>query len=179
MSVEGAFLTGLARRTIERWTTSRSVEPVPDEVPESLRCAAACFVSIKTDSGDLRGCMGTLEPMCASLAEEVIKNAVSACSEDPRFPPVGSAETASLRLSVDVLSVPEEVLSVAELNPDVYGIIVRSGYRRGVLLPDLQGVETVAHQIGIAMQKAGIPLDTDMEDVELFRFTVRRFPESI
>lgn len=133
---------------------------------------AACFVSLKKH-GELRGCIGTLEPAEADLGREIARNARSAAFEDPRFTAVRPGELDSLTCSVDVLS-PSEPCAVADLDPARYGVIVRAGYRRGVLLPDLEGVDTVPAQVGIALQKAGIRFD---EAFETFRFTVMRFHE--
>jgi AmmeMemoRadiSam system protein A len=141
-----------------------------------LEQRAACFVSIKTDEGDLRGCIGTIEPAKETLAEELIANAVSSATRDPRFAPVAPAELSHLRYSVDVLSTPEPA-KFEELDPKVYGVIVEdeSGSRRGLLLPDLKGVETASQQVDIAARKAGIALATPLK---LFRFRVERYRES-
>ncbi|MBV9959075.1 MAG: AmmeMemoRadiSam system protein A [Acidobacteria bacterium] len=136
---------------------------------------AACFVSIKTMSGDLRGCIGTIEPVKDSLEEELIANAINAATRDPRFPPVSTAELTDLRYSVDVLSEPEPT-RFEELDPKVYGVIVEDehGLRRGLLLPDIEGVETAAQQVSIAARKAGIDPNAPLK---LFRFCVERFRE--
>lgn len=143
----------------------------PDE--EFYRQPSACFVSIKKD-GELRGCIGTLEPAEADLGHEIIRNALSAASGDPRFPAVIADEFDHLRLSVDVLSVPEDVPGPDALDCSRYGVIVSCEYRRGVLLPDLEGVKTVENQLDIACQKAGI---SPSEEFAIQRFTVSRFSE--
>ncbi len=134
---------------------------------------AACFVSIKKD-GSLRGCIGTLEPAEPSLAREIIRNAQSAAFCDPRFEPVALEEVEVLRFSVDVLSAAEQVDSHEQLDCKKYGVIVGCDYRRGVLLPDLDGVDSVEHQLEIACQKAGI---SPGERFDLHRFTVVRYDE--
>jgi AmmeMemoRadiSam system protein A len=136
---------------------------------------AACFVSIKTDEGDLRGCIGTVEPVKATLADELIHNAISAATRDPRFLPIEISELPHLRYSVDVLSPPEPA-RFEELNPKIYGLIVEDerGRRRGLLLPDLEGVESAEQQFQITARKAGIPPGAD---VKLYRFQVRRYGE--
>lgn len=167
-------LPELARRTVETYVREqRVIEAPPVSVSSLLRQRAACFVSLKTNQGDLRGCIGTVEPVEATLAEELIANAVSAATRDPRFPPVTVAELPHLSYSVDVLSPPEPT-RFTELNPKTYGIIVEDeqGRRRGLLLPDLEGVETAEQQLQIATRKAGIRADAD---VQLYRFEVRRF----
>ena len=131
---------------------------------------AGAFVSLKED-GRLRGCIGTIQAVRGSLAEEIMHNAVSACSEDPRFTPVEAWELERLTISVDVLGETEKISSPEELDVTRYGVIVTKGARRGLLLPNLEGVDTIEQQIAIAKQKAGIK---DHENVELERFEVIR-----
>jgi AmmeMemoRadiSam system protein A len=135
-------------------------------------CRAACFVSIKK-RGDLRGCIGTLAPCEPCLGDEIARNARSAAFGDPRFPPVCCEELGDLTYSVDVLS-DSEPCTLADLDPKVYGVIVEAGWRRGVLLPDLAGVDSVERQVGIALQKAGI---SPTERFAVSRFTVTRHRE--
>ncbi len=132
---------------------------------------AGVFVSLKK-FGDLRGCIGTFMPTQENIAQEIIKNAISAAVDDPRFSPVTASEVEDLSISVDVLSAPEEVKDVSQLDPKKYGVIVSSGYKKGLLLPDLEGVDTAEYQIDIAKRKAGIYPD---EKVKLYRFEVKRF----
>jgi AmmeMemoRadiSam system protein A/AmmeMemoRadiSam system protein B len=169
-------LTALARRAVETLVREGRIIEKPSSEDPMLEQRAACFVSIKTNEGDLRGCIGTIEPTKETLAEELITNAVSSATRDPRFPPVAPAELSHLRYSVDVLSTPEPA-KFEELDPKVYGVIVEdeNGVRRGLLLPDLQGVETARQQIDIATRKAGIAPDTPLK---LFRFRVERYRES-
>lgn len=131
---------------------------------------AACFVSLKK-SGELRGCIGTLAPAEPDLGREIARNAHSAAFQDPRFSCVKSAELEALICSVDVLGEPEGC-RLEDLDPARYGVIVALGFRRGVLLPDLPGVDTVERQVGIALQKAGIRSE---EPFAVERFTVERF----
>ena len=125
----------------------------------------------------MRGCIGTIDPAKDTLAEEIILNAISAATRDPRFAPIREDELPGLKYSVDVLSPPEPA-KLDDLDPKVYGVIVedKSGLRRGLLLPNLKGIETVAQQIEIASRKAGIPLG---EKVKLFRFSAERYAESV
>ncbi|MBR0256939.1 MAG: AmmeMemoRadiSam system protein A [Synergistaceae bacterium] len=167
----------LARETVKRLLTS---SPLPENgneiVPSPLwNNRKACFVSIKTKDGDLRGCIGTLSPVQESLDMEIIANAVSASTRDPRFPPMSENELSNAVFSVDVLSEPEHVESLSQLDPEKYGVIVSKGYRRGVLLPDLEGVSSVEQQVQIAAMKAGI---YDLDGISLERFTVTRYKES-
>jgi AmmeMemoRadiSam system protein A len=129
---------------------------------------AACFVTLKK-YGDLRGCIGTLEPAETSLGGEIARNAHSSALHDPRFPPVTSDELEALTCSVDVLG-PSEPCTLGDLDPQTYGVIVEAGFRRGVLLPALAGVDTVEAQVGIARQKAGLAGDQPF-DVRRFRVT--------
>ena len=133
------------------------------------------FRSIKTRPGELRGCIGTIEPIKQNLAEELIANAINAATRDPRFDPVSTAELDGLRYSVDVLSAAEPA-DFSDLDPKTYGVIVEdeSGKLRGLLLPDIAGVETARQQVDIAAQKAGIVPGATMK---LSRFRVNRYPE--
>lgn len=139
---------------------------------EKLMERKACFVSLHMKNGDLRGCIGTLEPYRENLLEEIIGNAKSAAFGDPRFPPVSREEIDEIEVSVDVLDKPERIERKSQLDPKIYGVIVKRGERRGVLLPDLPGVTDIDEQIQIAMSKAGIGYQ---EEVELYRFKVKRY----
>ncbi len=161
----------LARYTIEAFVGTGNFPEIPKGLPEELyQSRAGAFVSLKED-GRLRGCIGTIQAVRGSLAEEIMRNAVSACSEDPRFSPVEAWEVARLTISVDVLGETEKISSPEELDVARYGVIVTRGGKRGLLLPNLEGVDTVEQQIAIAKQKAGI---RDHESVELERFEVIR-----
>ncbi len=161
----------LARQTVERYVTYKEIIPVPDCLPgEMLKKRAGTFVSLHKD-GQLRGCIGTISATAESVAREIIQNAVSACSRDPRFDPVRPEELDDLEYSVDVLGDAEKISSPDELDVKRYGVIVTSGGKRGLLLPDLDGVDTVEKQIEIAKRKAGI---RSGEKVSLQRFEVVR-----
>ena len=135
--------------------------------------AQSCFVSLKVDR-QLRGCIGTFDPLHRTLEEEVAENAVAAATRDPRFDPLRAEEMAGLQLSIDLLGAQQAVGSRTELDPAQYGLVVQAGKRLGVLLPDLPGVTTVEQQERICREKAGIE---SHEAVELFRFTVQRILE--
>lgn len=169
-------LPALARKAVETFVLTNSQLSLRDSPVGILAERAACFVSIKTDDGDLRGCIGTIEPVRTTLLQELILNAIHAASRDPRFPPVSASELRQLHYSVDVLSAPEPA-TFAELDPKDYGVIVEDegGIRRGLLLPDIAGVDTAAKQVEIAARKAGIP---NGAPVRLSRFRVRRFREA-
>jgi MEMO1 family protein len=159
----------LATRAVHEIVHNGRTLPPPDPVPVPMRGRAGVFVSIKK-RGQLRGCVGTFLPNEATLAHEVIANAVRSACSDPRFPAINESELDHLTVSVDVLSTPRPC-SESELDPSRYGILVESGRRRGLLLPDLEGVDSVADQIAIAKSKAGIG---QAEPVLLSRFTVER-----
>lgn len=169
---EESAVVKLARYTVERYVKTGEMPPRPEKIPaELLSRRAGTFVSLH-EFDTLRGCIGTFMPTCSDLADEIMNNAVSACSRDPRFKAVQRNELDDLVYSVDILSEPEPITSKDELDPQKYGVIVRSGSRRGLLLPDLDGVDTADSQIAIAKSKAGIGADTD---VELERFEVVRY----
>ncbi len=162
----------LARAQVEAWTTERRRIGLPEDLPPEMRSRrAGVFVSLHRE-GRLRGCIGTIEPTRRCVAEEIIENAVSACSRDPRFSPVRREELEDLEISVDVLAPPEKIRSRDELDVKRYGVIVSKGWKRGLLLPNLDGVDTVEDQISIALRKAG--LSDKEKDVELERFEVVR-----
>lgn len=146
----------LAVKTLETYVkTGRKID-LPEELPEEmLRQRAGVFVSLKK-FGELRGCIGTILPTTKSIADEIVQNAISAGTRDPRFYPVEEEELADLEYSVDVLMEPEAISSKDELDVKRYGVIVRSGMRTGLLLPNLEGVDTVEEQLDIALRKAGI-----------------------
>ncbi|MBR0159332.1 MAG: AmmeMemoRadiSam system protein A [Clostridia bacterium] len=161
----------LARASVEAWVLRRERIPAPKDLPEEMLARrAGAFVSLHRN-GQLRGCIGTILATRKNVAEEIIRNAVSACSCDDRFPPVRAEELAGLEISVDVLGAPEPVASMAELDVKRYGVIVSRGLKRGLLLPDLDGVDTVEEQVDIARRKGGIRAD---EPYELERFEVVR-----
>ena len=175
-----AVIPALARRTIETFVTTGEVISAPGPPADAggtdlLSGRAACFVSIKTLDGDLRGCIGTIEPEKDTLAEEIIWNAISAATRDPRFPPVRANELPNLKYSVDVLS-PPELVKLDDLDPKIYGVIVEDldGVQRGLLLPNLEGIETAAQQVEISSRKAGIAPGAN---VKLFRFRSDRYSE--
>lgn len=161
----------LARRSLEHYIRTDSPLEKPEGLaPELTDRRSGAFVSLKID-GQLRGCIGTIQPVRDSLASEIIRNAVSAGTEDPRFLPVREKELPLLEYSVDVLSPPQGIQDISELDPKRYGVIVSFGGRRGLLLPDLEGVDTAEQQVRIALQKGGIDPNQPyrMQRFEVFR----------
>jgi len=161
----------LARKSAETYVREGKTITVPISLPSEMSGKAGVFVSIKKH-GELRGCIGTFMPSCDSIGTETIMNAISAATKDPRFQPVRAEELEDLTYSVDILSAPEKVKGLSELDPKKYGIIVISGQRRGLLLPDLEGVDTAEEQLRITRLKAGI---APHDEVEILRFEVKRY----
>lgn len=163
-------LAKLAKMAVETYVRDGEILK-PEELTAEMKERAGVFVSIHK-LGNLRGCIGTFEPDTENVAEETIANAVSSATRDPRFSPISPGELKDLDYNVDVLTTPEPVEGKDQLNPKEYGVIVESGLRRGLLLPDLEGVDSVDYQISICRQKAGILPD---EPVKLYRFQVKRY----
>lgn len=168
--IKESFLVRLARRALEKYYATGKIETPPEDIPAEYLRKAGTFVSLK-EHGQLRGCIGTILPQYKNIIDEVTHNAISAAVRDLRFSPVRKNELDELTISVDVLSTPEPATGLNELDPEKYGVIVRSGDRSGVLLPALEGIYTAEEQVAIARQKAGI---RPGEPVELYRFTVER-----
>lgn len=162
----------LAKESLETYVKEKKMIDIPEWVQEEmLKSRAGVFVSLKI-KGQLRGCIGTIGPTKGNIAEEIINNAISSGTMDPRFEAVVEEELHMIRYSVDVLAKPERIMSMEELDVKRYGVIVTSGYKRGLLLPNLEGVDNPADQVNIALRKAGIG---DSEEFELERFEVIRF----
>ena len=161
----------LAKRSVEEFVRNRKVICPPEPLPAELSEKAGVFVCLKKD-GHLRGCIGTFQPCCNNVALETIRNAVAASTQDPRFPAVSAEELDGLSYTVDVLTEPEKVDDPGQLDPKEFGVIVAAGQRKGLLLPDLEGVDSVSEQLRIAKMKACIG---PHEKAELFRFRVKRY----
>jgi len=162
----------LARKSIIYYLENNKTMALPENLPEDLtKNQAGVFVSLKKD-GNLRGCIGTFLPTQDNIALEIIENAVSAATRDPRFPRLTMEEVDFLSISVDVLSLPEEVDDVSLLDPKKYGVIVSSGFKKGLLLPNLESVNSAEYQVEIAKRKAGI---FPGEKIQLSRFEVKRY----
>lgn len=162
----------LAKKAVEEYIKEGRVIQKPEELMEEMGLRAGVFVCLKKH-GELRGCIGTILPAAECVAEEAIKNAISAAIQDPRFPPVEEEELGELEYSVDILCPPEEVRDASGLDPKKYGVIVAKAQKRGLLLPDLEGVDTVEEQLRIAKLKAGI--DPRDPDVRIEKFEVKRY----
>ena len=160
----------LAKETVESYIREGKLPRLGELTPE-MKERAGVFVSLHKH-GQLRGCIGTFEPAKDNVAEEIIANAISSSTGDPRFPPVTASELDDLEYSVDILTKPEAITDISQLDHEKYGVIVESGWKKGLLLPALEGVNSVEEQIAICRLKAGISAG---EPVRLYRFQVRRF----
>ncbi len=160
----------LAKKALETYVRERKVYK-PEELSPEMKEKAGVFVCIKK-AGELRGCIGTFESSYGNVAEEIVANAISTATSDPRFEPVETRELKDLDYTVDILTLPEPVSGTDQLDPKKYGVIVEAGFRRGLLLPDLEGVDSVEDQIEICRHKGGIG---PREAVKLYRFEVKRY----
>jgi AmmeMemoRadiSam system protein A len=161
----------LAKRAFEAYVRTRLILKTPSDIPQDMKRRAGVFICLKI-GGQLRGCIGTFQPCRENLYEEIVHNAISASTEDPRFSLVNPYELEDITYTVDILSEPEQISDISDLDPKKYGIIVAKGGRRGLLLPDLEGVDSVEQQVEITKMKAGI--DPRDSDVDIFRFFVER-----
>ena len=164
-------LVKLAIQSVKHFTETGKPLPCPDPLPKIMKQKAGSFVTIRNQDS-LRGCIGTLTPKYKNLAEEIIRNAIRATNDDPRFDPVEKKELASLTFSVDVLTAPEKIDDLKDHNIKQYGLIVRAEGKKGVLLPDLDNIKSANQQLKVCLKKGGF---TDNDTYELFRFKVKRF----
>ena len=164
----------LARLAVEKFIRDGTVIDPPRDPQGLLATSAGAFVTLRRLDGELRGCIGTIEPMRSNVAEEIIHNAMSAATRDPRFPGVLRSELRDLKYGVDILSVPERVSGLEDLDSQVYGVIVETvdGSRRGLLLPRIEGIDSAEEQWLAVHSKAGIKPGSP---VRVQRFTVTRF----
>lgn len=169
----------LAKETIKQYFLTGKTIDIPRDLPaEILSKRAGVFICFK-NKGELRGCIGTFRPVYENIADEIIQNTISAATSDPRFIPVQVQELNSLKITIDILAEPVKIEDeeINQLNPKKFGVVVKSedGLRTGLLLPDLEGVDSVEDQISIASQKAGI--DPLVENFTVYKFTVERHEE--
>jgi len=164
-------LVELAKKSIETYIRKGEIIEPPETLSPEMKEKAGVFVCIKKDN-QLRGCIGTFSPSHACVAIETIRNAISAATRDPRFHSVREDELEGLEYCIDILSPPERITDLKELNPKKYGIVLVCGNRKGLLLPDIEGVDTVDEQVRITRLKACI---LPGEEPEIYRFEVKRF----
>ena len=163
----------LAVRAVRHYLATGSILSCPEDLPDELKIQAGAFVSIKKHKR-LRGCIGSILPQSNRLAEEIIQNAISAATRDPRFPPIRPQELPELDFSVDVLTQPEKIKSKSALDCKRYGIIIKNREKQGVLLPNLEGIESVEEQIRICRKKAGLKPD---DPIDIYRFESKRYTQ--
>lgn len=162
----------LAKAAVEEYVRNRKILSEPDDLSTDLQSKAAAFICLKSHR-DLRGCIGTFMPAYKNLFHEIVNNSIAAATKDPRFEPVSADELGDIQYTVDVLSEPQEINGISELDPKKYGVIVSKGNCRGLLLPDLEGVNSVEEQLRIAKIKAYINPDDD--NISISRFSVQRY----
>ena len=166
----------VALETIINYLKGNTSELPKEQFPKVLsETRNGCFVSLHKTDGSLRGCIGTIEPVEENLFNEITRNAVAAAMRDSRFSPLTMEEIDDLKISVDVLTVPEEIFDLDDLDPQIYGVIVSDGAsKRAVLLPSITGIDTVEKQIDIVKRKAGLD-HVKNKKLKLFRFTSNRY----
>ena len=162
----------LAYQAIKTYLETEQLLPAPDPLPANMVEPAAVFVTLYAADNQLRGCRGTLVPTEPNLAEAIIRTAVSSAINDPRFTPITLAEVTELKIKVDILSALEHVSDVNLLDEKVYGVLIQSDSRRAVLLPNIDVVKNVPHQLELVRRKAGL---SPNEPADLYRFTVTRY----
>ena len=163
----------LALEAIHYYLLKGEILPCPFPIPSGMETRLGVFVSIKIKkNGNLRGCVGTIEPSQENLAKEIIKNAVSAATHDPRFKPIKIEELEKLLFSVDILTPLEQIDSPDKLDPKQYGLFIKGNGKQGTLLPDLKGVDSTEKQIDICLKKATIP---ENSNYQMYRFEVERY----
>ncbi len=171
-----SIYTKVALESILNLLKKETTEIPEDNLPEELskkRCG--CFVSLHKTDGSLRGCIGTIEPVEENIYHEINRNAVAAAIRDSRFSPLTMDEMDDVEISVDVLTVPEEIFDLDDLDPYIYGVIVTNGaYKRAVLLPSIPGIDTIEQQLDIVKRKAGLE-KVKNKDLKFFRFTSNRY----
>ncbi|HET8931947.1 MAG TPA: AmmeMemoRadiSam system protein A [Polyangiales bacterium] len=168
-------LLRVAREAIEQSLSGGDL-PAYTPLPEPWREPRGVFVTLRKQTGALRGCVGHLSPTGRTLLDEVAACAIAAAERDTRFRPVSARELPSLRIEISLLSPSEPVSDHSQLDPRRYGVIVSCGGARGVLLPDVEGVDTVEDQIRIAADKGGLPANRPWE---IERFEVLKHAEEL
>lgn len=165
-------LLSIARDAIAATLRGESYEP--PSLPEPWVRPRGVFVTLR-EQGELRGCIGHVEPQCSTLAHEIASCAISAALHDPRFAPMRSQEFERSRIEISLLSPSEPVAHLDQLDPERYGIVVSAGPRRGVLLPHVAGIRDAHDQLRIALRKAG--LNGEEAELRLERFEIQKLEE--
>ena len=162
----------LAIQAVHHFLSKGETLPCPRPILDGMNRQSVTFVSIKTKTNELRGCIGTVKPSQNNLAKEIIHNAVNAATRDPRFKPLEIEELDHLVFSVDVLTPLELVNRPEQLNPKQYGLSIKYGERQGILLPDLEGIDTTQRQIELCLKKGNIKKTARYQ---MYRFEVKRY----
>jgi MEMO1 family protein len=172
---DGAILPTVARRSVESALRDSSELPPPPN-GGYLAQKHGVFVTVRRRDGKLRGCVGTIVPVCANLVAETWRSARLAAFQDGRFMPVAADDLGDLQFQVSILHSLEIIASTAELNPQHYGVIVStSDGRRGLLLPGIKKIKTGDQQLVLARRKGWIEPD---EPVTIQRFQADHFEET-
>ena len=176
MYIPKSFHTYYAQEAIIAFLESGRKLYIPDtDIPDELKISQACFVSLYESNGRMRGCMGTIKPRNKWLYHEIVDNAIFAAFEDDRYIPLMEGELDDIVLKVETVSKPEKIQNLKDLDPERYGIIVRSRENsEGVLLPQCEGINTIDEQVNLAMEKGNIN-PAEKPDLEIFRFNIEVF----
>jgi AmmeMemoRadiSam system protein A len=176
MYIPKSFHTYYAQEAILAYLETGRKMFIPDaDIPDELKIKQGCFVSLYESNGRMRGCMGTIKPRHKWLYHEIVDNAIFAAFEDDRYVPLMEGELDEIEFKVETVSVPEKIQTLLDLDPDRYGIVVRSPENtEGVLLPQCDGVQTIDDQISLAMKKGSIPI-SEKQNLEIFRFSIEVF----
>ncbi len=163
----------LAKKTVEQYIKKGEIiTPNENIAKEFLNQKAGVFITIEKNA-QLRGCIGTYLATRKNIAEEIIYNAISAATKDNRFLPIEEKELPKLSYTVYVLGELEKVTDIRDLNPQKYGIMIESGIKKGLLLPDLKGIKTIEQQIFFCCEKAGI--NPEKENSTIYKFEVKKY----
>lgn len=176
MYIPQSIYTKIALSAIKEFMETQKTEKIESmDIPKKLLTEASCFVTLKTNKNKLRGCIGTIKPLYKNLYTEIIKNAVASAVRDYRFPALTINELNNIKLSVEILYPPEKIKNISLLNPKIYGVIVsdKKG-KKAVLLPNIEGIETIDEQIKIVTNKAGI-IQTSLKELTLYRFKTEKY----
>jgi AmmeMemoRadiSam system protein A len=170
------FFCALAKQAIEVYLKESYILPLPQKIPQEAKKRAGVFVTILKNK-QLRGCIGTFTPTQKNIAQEIIHNAVHAATQDPRFSPVQIQELSLLKYEVSILSQPVSIQSIKELDPQKYGILIKSDFgKSALLLPNLENIKTPEEQVAICLKKGSI--DPEKEKIQIFKFKTRKYEGS-
>ena len=166
--------TTLAKLAVETYIKDNKIIDPPKNLPqEFLLKKAGAFVTI-LENGNLKGCIGTYLPTRENIAQEIIHNAITAATEDYRFNSVTENDLDNLSYEVYILEKPEKIKNISQLDPLKYGVLVKSNTgKSGLLLPDLEGLNTTEKQLEAVCVKAGI--NPELENIEIYKFEAKKY----